>query len=141
MFFSQTSEYALRSVVCLADHAEVAMTTGEIASISKVPSHYLSKVLQALGRAGIVKSQRGLHGGFALSRDPKSLSMLEIINAVDPIQSINSCPLNLESHGTNLCLLHQRLNDSITSIKDQFQNTTVQELLRQTTGSRPLCEK
>ena len=53
--FSQTVEYALRAVVHLASNMKRPQTTEEIAKVTKVPQAYLSKVLQSLVAAGIVK--------------------------------------------------------------------------------------
>ena len=136
---SQTAEYALRSVVCLATYPDTPLTTPQIAKVTKVPASYLSKVLQALGKGGIVRSQRGLHGGFTLAREPGHLNLLEVINAVDPVQRIERCPLDLNAHGTNLCPLHKRINDAHALIENAFQETTIAELLNQPTQSKPLC--
>jgi Rrf2 family protein len=136
--FSQTAEYALRAVVCLASQTETALTTQQIAASTRVPAGYLSKVLQALGRGGLVNSQRGLHGGFTLSRPPEQITVLEIINAVDPVKRIDKCPLGLESHGTNLCPLHRRLDDAIALVEKAFRDSSVAELIAQETTSRPL---
>lgn len=141
MLISQTSEYALRAVVCLASHPDTSMTTRKLSEITQVPLNYLSKVLQGLGRAGIVQSQRGLHGGFTIEQSMvKDLSLLEIIEAVSPMPTIDTCPLNLESHGSILCPLHKRLNHSIEMVKKAFGETSVQDLLNENTGSIPLCE-
>ncbi len=138
---SQTAEYALRSAVCLASYPQTALTTGQIAKITKVPGSYLSKVLQALGKARIVHSQRGLHGGFSLAKPAEELSLLEVINAVDPFQHIDSCPLGLKQHGHNLCPLHKRLNDSINMIEKAYQESSIGDLLKEPTLSKPLCEE
>ncbi|MFQ5443425.1 MAG: Rrf2 family transcriptional regulator [Nitrospinales bacterium] len=116
------------------------MTNQQIAKVTKVPVSYLSKVLQALARAKIVRSQRGLHGGFVLARPANELSLLEIINAVDPIHRIERCPLDLEQHGTNLCSLHKRLNDSIMMIEKVFKESTIADLLSDSNPSKPLCD-
>ncbi len=137
---SQTSEYALRAVVCLAQSGEPSKTSNEIAKLTKVPEHYLSKVLMALAKGGIVHSQRGIRGGFSLAHDPNSLPLLDVINAVDPIKHIDSCPLKLEQHGTNLCPLHKRINQSITLIEDLFRDSTVGTILKEPSTSIPLCE-
>lgn len=137
---SQTAEYALRAVVCLAQQPELRMTTPQIAKITRVPAGYLSKVLQALGRAGIVRSQRGLGGGFSLVRPPAEITVLEIVNAVDPLQRIRTCPLNLAAHGAKLCPLHKRLDDALASVEEAFGATYVDELLAEPTSSSPLCD-
>jgi Rrf2 family protein len=137
---SQTSEYALRAIVWLADHDDEPQTTQGIATSTRVPAGYLSKVLQALGRAQLVQSQRGLHGGFTLARGADEITVLNVINAVDPIRRIESCPLKLESHGTHLCPLHRRIDDAIASIEQAFGDTTIAELLAEPNTSRPLCD-
>jgi len=137
---SQTVEYALRAVVYLADQAPDGRTTGQIAEATKVPPAYLSKVLQELNRAGIVRSQRGVGGGMALAKDPEALTILEVVNAVDPIQRIRTCPLELAAHGVNLCPLHRRLDSALETMEDAFRKTTLAEVLAEPTKSKPLCE-
>jgi Rrf2 family protein len=137
---SQTAEYALRAAVCLGNQMGTPLTTQQIAEVTRVPAGYLSKVLQALGRAGIVSSQRGLHGGFVLARPLDELSVLEVVNAVDPIKRIERCPLGLRSHGTNLCPLHRRIDNAIALVEKEFGDCTVAMLLSEPTTSKPLCD-
>ncbi len=136
---SQTAEYALRAIVFLAGQDE-PQTTQQVAEMTRVPAGYLSKVLQSLARAGLVHSQRGLHGGFTLAKPPKRLSVWEVVESVDPIQRIRSCPLGLKSHGVNLCPLHRRLDDAMAGVEKAFRSSTVAELLADPNPSKPLCE-
>lgn len=136
---SQTVEYALRAVVQLASSAPDSCTTEQIASVTKVPSAYLSKVLQALRRAGIVKSQRGVGGGVVLAKDPAKLTILEVVNAVDPIQRIRTCPLEIKAHGIRLCPLHKRLDQAMASVEEAFRGSTLAEILAEPSESIPLC--
>jgi len=136
---SQTVEYALRAVVQLAAAAPASSTTEKIAEVTKVPPAYLSKVLQALRKAGIVTSQRGIGGGVVLAKPAESLTILEVVNAVDPVQRIRTCPLELEAHGPNLCPLHRRLDNALAQVEQAFQSTTLAEILAEPTTSVPLC--
>jgi Rrf2 family transcriptional regulator, nitric oxide-sensitive transcriptional repressor len=138
--FSQTVEYALRAVVHLASSAPRAQTTEEVAKATKVPQAYLSKVLQGLVAAGIVKSQRGIGGGMSLAKKPSELTILEVVNAVDPIKRIESCPLDLASHGVRLCPLHKRLDAALAMVEEAFGATTLQEVIDEPSESKPLCE-
>ncbi len=137
--FSQTSEYALRAVTFLADKTS-PQTTQSIAEATRVPSAYLSKVLQALVRGGIVRSQRGAGGGISLAIEPDALTLLQVINVVDPIRRIRTCPLDLKSHGTRLCPLHARLDNAMAQIEAAFSATTLAELLAEPSDSVPLCD-
>jgi Rrf2 family protein len=136
---SQTVDYALRAVVYLADQGEAARTIQQIAAVTKVPPPYLSKVMQNLGRAGLVHSQRGLHGGFTLARRPTELTIWEVVQAVEPLQRIRECPLGLAAHRLRLCPLHKRLDDALATIERAFRETTVAEVLAEPSTSRPLC--
>lgn len=138
--FSQTVEYALRAAVYLASEAGKPKTTKEIADRTLVPRGYLSKVLQAMGRADLVTSQRGLHGGYVLSRSPEEMTVLDVINAVDPIQRIRTCPLGLASHGKRLCPLHKRLDKALATIEDAFGKSTLADVLNDPSRSKPLCD-
>ena len=138
--FSQTVEYALRAVVCLADRAPSACTTEEIAVATKVPKPYLSKVLQALVRHKIARSQRGIGGGITLIKTPDQLTLFEIVNAIEPIARIETCPLGLKSHGKQLCPLHKRLDEAAAVVQKSFEETTLSDLLSAPKGVYPLCE-
>jgi Rrf2 family protein len=137
---SQTVEYALRAVVHLADHAPEGRTTDQIAAATRVPKAYLSKVLQSLARGKIVHSQRGLGGGMSLTRPPERLTLLEVVNAVEPIGRIRECPLGLKTHGIRLCPLHRRLDNALALVEEAFASTTLAEILAEPTASSPLCE-
>jgi len=138
---SQTVEYALRATVYLADQAPHPRTNEQIAEVTKVPQAYLSKVMQGLARAGLVKSLRGIHGGFVLVRPAAELTILEVVQAVDPIRRIRTCPLGLSTHGVNLCPLHRRLDDALASVENAFASTTLAEVLAEPNSSVPLCDR
>jgi Rrf2 family protein len=137
---SQTAEYALRAVLVLGSHRDGPLTTRQIAARTRVPAGYLSKVLQALGRARLVEAQRGLGGGYVLTRPLEEVTVLDVINAVDPVQRIDRCPLGLPAHEGRMCSLHQRLDQGIALMESLFGRTTIGQLLADENPSRPLCE-
>lgn len=126
---SQTAEYALRAVVYLAETRGGGQTTEQIARMTQIPPAYLSKVLQQLSRASVVQSQRGLGGGFTLKQQPEHLTVLDVVNAVDPIKRIKECPLGLDAHATRLCALHRRLDEANALVERAFGDTTIAELI------------
>ena len=136
---SQTAEYALRAIAHLAQRPDEPHTAQQIAEGTQVPLPYLSKVLQGLARASLIRSQRGLHGGFSLVKRSEELTVYEVVQAVDPIQRITTCPLGLKSHGHNLCPLHRRLDDAVALVEAAFRDSRIVDLLNEPTTSKSLC--
>jgi Rrf2 family protein len=136
---SQTVEYALRAVVWLASNPKQPQTNQQIADATQVPSGYLAKVMQALGRGQLVTAQRGKRGGFLLARPAETISVLEVVNSVDPIQRIRTCPLGIASHGSRLCPLHARLDAAMAMVENAFRGSSIAEVLAEPSRSRPLC--
>lgn len=135
---SRTSEYALRAVIWLMQEPARSQTTRQIAKGTRTPPDYISKVLQALGKAGLVRGQRGLGGGFLFSGNPAKVTVLEVINAVDPLERIHTCPLGLRQHGKNLCPLHCGMNDAVAQMEATFGRTRLMDLLHTPVKSVPL---
>lgn len=133
---SQTAEYALRAVVYLADQTD-PQTNAQIAEATEVPVGYLAKVMQSLSRARIVKAQRGLRGGFRLAHKPDDLTVLGIVNIIDPVRRFHECPLGL--HGINLCPLHRSLDNAAKAVEETFGDTTIADLIRVPRNRKPLC--
>ena len=136
---SQTAEYALRAIVFLADDHGEAHTTEEIARTTKVPIGYLAKIMQGLSRSRLVNSQRGLHGGFTLVKSPDELTIYDVVQSVDPIMRITSCPLHIETHNDKLCLLHSTLDKAMAEVEQLYRKTTISDLINTPGTSRPLC--
>ncbi len=138
---SQTTEYALRATICLAYRPDGLVSTSELAEMTKVPMNYLAKVLQLLARSEIVSGRRGVGGGYRLARPASEISMLDVINAIDPIQRIRCCPLELKNHTTALCPLHHKLDEAIGMLINQFSGVTMADLISDLGGSMPLCDE
>jgi Rrf2 family protein len=100
----------------------------------------MSKVLQTLARAGLVASNPGRAGGFRLTRPSEQMSVLEVVNAVDAVERIRRCPLGLKSHDHTLCPLHRRLDQVAEMVERAFGETTIAEIVAETTPVKALCE-
>lgn len=137
---SDAAEYALRAVVWLAKNPDGPKTMDQIAEGTKSTPGYLAQVLQRLGRAGVVQGKRGVSGGFVLVREPMGLTVLEIIDAVDPMERIHRCPLGLAEHAHGLCALHARIDAAIVQIEDMFGSVTIEQIVHGSSGRASLCE-
>ena len=119
--FSQTVEYALRAVVHLAAQSPSPRTTDQIAAATLVPKAYLSKVMQGLCRSDIVQSKRGIGGGVTLVKSPSDLTILEVVNAVEPMGTNSRMPAGTAAHGVRLCPLHKRLDNALATVEAAFR--------------------
>lgn len=136
---SQTTEYALRIMVYLASLNGTPATIQQIGSATKIPTGYLAKVLRNLALAKLVLSQRGIHGGSVLARPAATITVLDVVQALSPIQQIKHCPLGIKSHGIKLCPLHDRLGHTITMVEQAYASSSIAKLVPKQTEAQPFC--
>lgn len=135
----KTAEYALRMVACLAADASQPAAAEFLSERTQVPRRYLHKVLQDLVRAQLVQSRPGPGGGYSLAREADSLTILDVVNAVSPLERIRHCPLGLPSH-TALCPLHRELDQAYAATETAFSRVTIGQLLKSADQIVPLCD-
>lgn len=136
---SKTAEYALRMVTCLGRDRGRPESAERLAAETRVPRRYLHTVLQDLVRAELVRSRPGPGGGYALARPADEITILDVVNAVAPLQRIRHCPLGLPTH-TSLCPLHRELDRAFEAVETSFARVTIGRLLDSTAESAPLCD-
>lgn len=85
MRVSTRGDYACRALLSLTLHADAPGPTSvrDIAERTALPQPYLEQILLALKGAGLVKSKRGVGGGYTLARAPEDIRLSEIVSAVD----------------------------------------------------------
>jgi Rrf2 family iron-sulfur cluster assembly transcriptional regulator len=86
---STRGDYAARALLSLALHTSEGPTSvRDIAERTALPQPYLEQILLALKGAGLVRSKRGVGGGYVLARPPEEIDLAEVVSAVDgPIQA------------------------------------------------------
>ena len=124
---SSTAEYALRIMVALARRqAEVYLKGKEIAKEAEVSEAYTAKILNALNRAGLVRAQKGLKGGYLLGKPAQEISLFDIIHAVDPFTTFNQCPFGVAEHRAP-CLLRKKLDNVYAEFQKIFKECSLSE--------------
>jgi Rrf2 family protein len=127
---SLTAEYALRTVLFLADRGGVPARTEEIAEALSLPRNYLSKTLHRLAQEGILRSTRGKGGGFGLGMDPARLTLLEIVAPFDQMSGERRCLLGRpHCSDRNPCPAHGRWKAVSEQVAEFFRETTVRDLV------------
>ncbi|MBU1864099.1 MAG: Rrf2 family transcriptional regulator [Candidatus Omnitrophica bacterium] len=95
MRMTKACEYGLQGVLHLA--MQPAGKTTLLSEISKervIPYSFLGKIFRHLVKAGIVKSLRGVHGGFVLGRSPKKITMKDVVESVEGDIAFSNCSSN-----------------------------------------------
>ena len=129
---SQTAEYALRTVLYLADRGgDRLIGADELATALRLPRNYLSKTLHRLTRERILLSARGKGGGFRLAVDPARLTLLRVVEPFDAISAERRCLLGRPAcDDRHPCPAHHRWKTVSARVADFFRNTTVAELIK-----------
>jgi len=83
MKISSRTHYGVRAMTELAKAQGRTLSLSEIASVEGMPLPYLEQVVVPLRRAGLVEGMRGLHGGYRLTRAPESITVGEIVRALE----------------------------------------------------------
>lgn len=113
MQLNQATDYAFRLVLHLAMRPEGEIINGnEISEQESIPPRFLLKIVRYLNKAGIVKSYRGVDGGFALAQSPAEITLLDVIKAMEGPISIHRCLEDREAcskHCTEECPVHEAL--------------------------------
>lgn len=95
----------------------------EICKDQDIPQSFMAKIFQSLGRARIIKSFRGVKGGFALAKSPKDITLKELMEAIEGPMNINICVSgDDECHRENFCptsSVWKELQESIEDILDR----------------------
>ncbi len=130
MWISGTTQYALRAVLYVAEHAaSEPVRVDAIARELNVPRNYLSKTLHTLARAGVLRSGRGPRGGFQLAQAPSTLTLAAVAAPFDDLTP-RECVLGRAACGwKNPCSAHPRWEAASRALQSFFRKTTVADLL------------
>lgn len=89
---TRAADYAVRVMVHMATLPEgTRVARSVLAEATDVPDSFMSKVLQSLARKGMISSRRGVDGGFVLVVAPGSISLLDVVEAIDGPVQLNAC--------------------------------------------------
>ncbi len=134
MRITQEADYAMRIVLALSKRGEgVRLDAKSIALEENVPQRFALKILRKLTKSGIVNSYRGVQGGYAISRNPKEINMLDVIIAIDGPVYINRCLESAEACNLNRsksCTIHKELARLQGMINEEMKQVNFEQLLK-----------
>lgn len=133
---SNSCRYGIRAVIYLASQPLTNGKTGikKISNDLNLPTPFLAKILQQLAKQKILSSSKGPHGGFSLLRDPRKITLLDIVNTIDGYDTFTTCIMhNGSCEGVEKdkirCPLHEDYEKSRNELIKLFSNRTIYELV------------
>lgn len=131
------SDYGAHAVIELARrYGQGPVQCAEIAASQKIPEAYLDQLLSGLRRVGIVRSVRGPHGGHELARDPRQVTLGDIVTALEgpvvPHEFVHSPAADEEgSDWWSACAVRNAWLEAAEASQRVLDRTTIQDLLEQ----------
>lgn len=128
---SNSADYALRAVLVLSrSFGDRAIHAEEIADETGTPRNYMSKILNALAKAGVVTSSRGPTGGFTLASAPSAISIAQVIDVFDEPKNHTRCLLgNGPCRPEKPCGAHRAWSGVLQQRREPLLATTLNDLL------------
>ncbi len=92
MQFTKAEEYGMQGVLHLADKGKDEVTPlSEISEARDIPEKFLAKIFQSLSRSGILRSHRGVRGGFTLAKPPSEITVKDVLEAIQGPYHLTKC--------------------------------------------------
>ncbi len=132
MIVSKTFGYAVRAILLLAIEQEKSptMQSEEIAQRLKAPKHFMAKILKRLAQEGLIQSNKGPNGGFALLKDTLKCRLLDLVHITDVNEPFDFCVLRWdECNSKKPCPMHFKVAAAKKEVHTLFHDTTIGDLL------------
>lgn len=132
MRITNSSEYAIRAIVHMSKKPELTYTANELYPHLDAPLKFLAKILQKLARKKILKSQRGVKGGFKIAMPLENLTIVDIIEAVDGPMALNKCLLtSYDCKRESLCPVHPIWEEAQIKLKESLSKKTIADIVNE----------
>ncbi len=127
---TKKADYGLIAMRHLAEHADLgACSAKDLAEMYSIPQEALAKILQRLTKAGLLLSQYGTNGGYVLARDPRKISSLEVIRAIEGPMFITSCSTgDADCEQSDRCTVRAPLRKVSRSIEEVLNKLTIWDM-------------
>ncbi len=143
MLFSKACDYGIRAVIYLAvNRNRPFVSIKEISEMLNISFHFLTKILQDLTAAGLIKSQKGAKGGVGLNNSPDKITVFDVVKVLDGENLFEECVLGLPGcSDDNPCSLHKYWRTIKVDIKESLTNETLDSVAQQIIdGQIRLCD-
>ena len=124
------TDYAIRCLIYLAEQTDKVLSIEEISKASRVNATFVAKILQSLAKSNLIRSFRGVNGGFCLARNAAEINLLDIIVAIEGRVALNECVVNPQGFEClKSCTVHPVWVKVKNSLEEQLRNYSLAELI------------
>jgi Rrf2 family transcriptional regulator, iron-sulfur cluster assembly transcription factor len=128
---SREADYAVRVMVHMASDVEERFQSKTLAKDENIPESFLFKILQTLIRHGVVRSYRGVGGGYQLAIDPARLSLYRLLEMVEGPLELNLCVVSgTGCEFTEQCGVHDVWEAAQAQLRKTLEEVSLEELAR-----------
>lgn len=135
MQFNQATDYAFRAMLYLAQMPPDSVVNGQnLATKEAIPPRFLLKIMRSLTKAGLVRSFRGVEGGFGLAGAADEISLLDIVEAMEGPIAFHRCLADRQAcnkHCCQECPVHATLGQLQETFVDGLRRMTLSKLIEQ----------
>ena len=130
MIFSKATGYGIRALAYLASRRDSGLCgLQEIAESERIPPLYLRKVLGELRRHRLLRSARGIHGGYELARPPQTITLWEVFRVLEPDPYLDACILGRgQCDPESPCVIHRDWQNVRSALVSLLQTRTISEV-------------
>lgn len=130
MKITREADYALRIVAMLTEENR-QLEAKTIAEKNDIPYRFALKILRKIVQAGIIKSYRGVSGGYIINRPPSQITLKDVIEVIDGKIAINKCMEDPEiCRDSGVCKLQEKLYQVQRVLADELDKITFEDILR-----------
>ena len=131
MQFTKAEDYGLHGILYLAGQPAGKVTPlSEISESQQVPEKFLAKIFQNLSKSGLIKSHRGVKGGFSMNRPPEDVTVKEVLESIQGPYFIAKCLADETScTKTDACSVRSLLQKTQDRILEVFEGHTIADLI------------
>jgi Rrf2 family protein len=126
---SQTGIYAIKAMGYIAsEEDDKPLLSRTIAEKTQIPANFLSKILNRLVQAGLIRSIRGRNGGFVMAKPPSEINIREIVDLFMQLDNYKRCLIGLNNCDGS-CGLHHRWSNITEQFEMMLDETTIDKII------------
>lgn len=127
---TRDTDYAVRALIFMAEHKKKIVSVAELVKKLKIPRPFLRKILQALNKRRVLKSYKGLGGGFVLAEPANKIFLVDLIKTFQGPLKLNDCLFKKKiCPNRGICTLRRKISNIEENVISELRPITIASLI------------